>query len=52
MRTPTPLLDRAPTAEPVPPRAGAADRRVALVFVTGLLCGALLVLGVTLLLSL
>jgi hypothetical protein len=51
MRTPTPLLDRPPAREPVPPPDKTADRRTLVVLLLGLLCGALLVLGLFLLLG-
>ena len=51
MRTPTPLLDRPPAREPVPPPDRTADRRTIVVFVVGLLCGALLVAGLFVLLG-
>jgi hypothetical protein len=51
MRTPTPLLDRPPASEPVPPPDRTADRRTLIVLLVGLLCGALLVLGLFLLLG-
>jgi hypothetical protein len=49
MRTPTPLLDRTPAADPAPPRETTSDRRTIVVFVAGLVCGALVVLGLLLL---
>ena len=51
MRTPTPLLDRPPAREPVPPPDKTADRRTMLVLLVGLCSGALLVLGLLLLLG-
>ena len=51
MRTPTPLLDHPPAREPVLPPDKTADRRTIVVFLVGLLCGALLVVGLFLLLG-
>lgn len=51
MRTPTPLLDRPPARDPLPPPDKTADRRTLVVLLVGLLCGALLVMGLFLLLG-